>query len=149
MRWQAYLTLDQCLWWASDVLGNATTMAGSPKRIQVRRTSGSVILDLAVKIAWPRGSDGFAASVRNSAWSMDACGGAVVKPEDAHTATAPPFGAISSDVERLVAYTSWKNPFRQSMSKNTGRRPPFVNAATDLSSSKSANDHCSSDPCPV
>ena len=33
---------------------------------------------------------------------MVACGAASVNPDEAHTATAPPFGASMSDVERLV-----------------------------------------------
>src|ERR1700735_5256332 len=87
----------------NDAVGNATRMAGSPKRIQVRRTSGAVIFNLDVSMERPSDCVGFAASVRRSAWSMAACGGAVVKPEEAQTATAPPFGASSSAVERLSA----------------------------------------------
>src|SRR5579863_3605230 len=129
---------------ADDAVGNATRMAGSPKRIQVRRTSGSVIFNLDVRMARPRCCDGFAARVRSRAWSMAACGGAVVNPEEAQTATAPPFGASSSALERLSAETSWKKPFRQSISRKTGRRPPLLNEATELLSSKSEKDHCCS-----
>src|SRR5277367_6275104 len=86
-----------------DAAGNAMRIAGSPKRIQVRRTSGSVIFNLDVRMERPSGCDGFAASVRRRAWSMAACGGAVVKPEDAQTATAPPLGADRSAEERLSA----------------------------------------------
>ena len=52
----------------------------------------------------------------------------MVKPEEAQTPTAPPFGAKSSADDRLSSYTSWKNPFRQSMIKNTGKRLPLVSA---------------------
>src|SRR5580658_953806 len=86
-----------------DAVGNATRMAGSPNRIQVRRTSGSVIFNLDVRMERPSGCVGFAASVRNRAWSIAACGGAVVNPDEAQTATAPPLGASSSAAERLSA----------------------------------------------
>src|SRR5277367_5045763 len=121
-------------------------MAGSPKKFQVRRTSGSRIPALAVMIAAPIDCVGFAASVLSKAWFNEACGGAVVKPEEAQTPTAPPFGANSSADDRLSSYTSWKNPFRQSMIKNTGKRLPLVSAVADVLSSKSVKAHCCSEP---
>src|SRR5271156_1514051 len=132
-----------------DAVGNAMRIAGSPKRIQVRRTSGSVIFNLDVRMERPSDCVGFAASVRSRAWSMAACGGAVVNPEEAQTATAPPLGASSSALDRLSAYTSWKKPLRQSMSRNTGRRPPLLSAAAEVVSNRSEKDHCCSAPWPV
>ena len=41
---------------------------------------------------------------------MAACGGAVVKPDQAQTATAPPSGASSSAVERLLGIDVVEEP---------------------------------------
>ena len=61
---------------------------------------------LAASAASPIGVVGSVLTMRSSAWSMVACGGALVNPEEAQTATAPPFGASSKDSARLCVYTS-------------------------------------------
>src|SRR5579862_3698886 len=127
------------------IAGTCKLISGSPKRFHVRRTSGSVMLSLAVSVACPIGMDGLDFHSVMSDWFIVACGPASVKPEEAQTATAPPFGASISVVERLLAYTSWKNPLRQSIRTYTGRWLPLASAAADVSSSRSANDHCCSD----
>ena len=58
-------------WDAAD----CRSMAGSPKKIQVRRTSGSETPDLAWRMALPRESDGLDLRAWRKAWFMDACGG--------------------------------------------------------------------------
>src|SRR5271156_4110359 len=82
-------------------------MAGSPKKIHVRRTSGSVIPSLAPRMPSPSGVAGSVLRMRSRAWFKVACGGALVNPEEAQTPTAPPFGASSKDSARLSVYTSW------------------------------------------
>lgn len=49
--------------------------AGSPKRIQVRRTSGSVTPALEMTMALPSESAGFDLMAWSKAWFMTACGG--------------------------------------------------------------------------
>src|SRR5580692_4678232 len=82
--------------------GNCRVMAGSPKKTQVRRTSLSVTPDLDWRMATPSGVDGLDLRIDSRAWFMLAWGGWLVKPEEAQTATAPPFGASSRDSARLV-----------------------------------------------
>src|ERR1700684_4403042 len=105
-------------WLPAELEGESCKgMAGSPKKIHVRRTSLSVTPDFACTIAVAIGIDGLALRIWSSAWFMEACGGWLVNPEEAQTGTPPPLGASSSVSAKLVEYTSWKKPFRQSMSR--------------------------------
>src|ERR1700684_4067230 len=77
-------------------------MAGSPKKIHVRRTSLAVTPGFACTLAVANGIDGLAWRIGRSACCMEACGGWLVNPEEAQAATPPPLGASSSVSAKLV-----------------------------------------------
>ena len=54
-------------------------------------------------------------SLSSSVW-----GGDWFKPLEARAATPPPLGASSNLTASGWAITSWKNPFKQSVMRNTG-----------------------------
>src|SRR3981081_1696395 len=126
--------------------GGWSRLGGATKRTAGRRACASVAPLLAARTAAPRDWVRFCARLASNAWFMKAWGCASVKPEEAQTATAPPVGERIRDSARLRVYTSWKNPFRQSINKYTGRRWPLVRLLAAMLSRKSANDHCSVEP---
>ncbi len=76
-------------------------VVGSPKKIQVLRTSGSVVACLARITACPMVGRPPEKSTLMSSWFITDCGPGSVRPEDAKTAIAPPWGARMSASARL------------------------------------------------
>src|ERR1700745_3941330 len=103
-------------------------------------------VDLAFRTASPTVKEGLLKSNLTTFWSICTCGSGWVNPEEAQTATAPPFFESSSASARLWVYTSWKKPFRQFIARNKGRCAPFDRVDAAASSSRSSPDQISTDP---
>src|SRR5579859_3566329 len=109
--------------------------------MNVLRTSGSVICDLAVTTALPSVVPFAPKTFWTTKASKLVCGEGWFRPLEASTATAPPLGATIKVTASGCAYTSWKNPFRQSMIRNTGNCDPLVSEVTEVVSKISDPDH--------
>jgi len=104
----------------SVTTGYLTFIVGSPSRIHVRRTSPSLTAAFALLIASPSAIPRFANNCRHNSRFIKACSSAIVIPDDAHTATAPPGPFISASA-KLPNPGSSKYPFRHVIITNTAR----------------------------
>src|ERR1044071_6915872 len=102
---------------------------GSPNKMNVRRTSRSLVARLAARMASPIVVGVAPKTRRLNSRPIATCGGVVMRPDEAQTPIAPPLGLRRSASPRLLVKRSWKYPLKQFMATTKGRRGALLRDA--------------------